>query len=61
MILRCSFAASLGAEPKKDGSRRDRKAEKKSGGVTSETNHGMSLGLVGTDGVGANRSEDFRP
>jgi len=49
MMLRCSFTSSLGAEPKKDGSRRDGKAEKKSGGVTSETNHGISLGLVGTD------------
>ena len=48
MTLRCSFASSLGAESKKDVSRRDVKAKKKSGGVTSETNHGISLGLVGT-------------
>lgn len=45
MTLRCSFASSLGAEPKKDASRRDGKTEKKSGGVTSETNHGINLGL----------------
>jgi hypothetical protein len=51
MVLRCSFASSLGAEPKKDGSRRDWIAEKKSGGVTSETNHGMSLGLTGINDV----------
>ena len=49
MALRCSFASSVGAEPKKDGSRRDLKEEEKSGGVTSETNHGMSLGLAGVD------------
>jgi len=49
MIFRRSLASSLGGEPKKDGSRRDGKAEEKSGGVTSETNHGISLGLVGVD------------
>ena len=57
MMLRCCFASSLGAEPKKDGSSREGKVEKKSGGVTSETNHGISLGLVGTDD--ANHLEGF--
>jgi len=52
MALRCSFASSVGAESKKDGSRRDWKEEKKSGGVTSETNHGMSFGLAGVDDAG---------
>ena len=51
MILRCSFASSLGAELKNDGSSRDWKVERKSGGVTSETNHGISLGLVRVDDV----------
>jgi len=49
MALRYSFASPVGAESKNDGSRRDWKEEKKSGGVTSETNHGMSLGLGGVD------------
>lgn len=51
MMLRCSFASSFGAEPKKDGSSRDGNTEKKSGGVTSETNHGISLGLGGAGGA----------
>ena len=51
MALRCSFASSLGTELKNDGSRRDEKVERKSGGVTSGTNHGINFGLVRVDDV----------
>ena len=44
----CVRAVSDGAEERKNvGERREVKSEAKSGGVTSETNQGIDLGLCG--------------